>query len=174
MISSRKRKVLILRFSLSLTFFLFSVNNFLNYYRRNTSRPRRQTVQPLLNQRFENESNNLENSIVTFYGPNFYINQWVEIKSWFNFESVVNLKENKTATKLPLCTEIPRNIGTRINVKLTPNGFNATGNTEFEFTKNLMPGGHYRPVDCTARHRVLILIPYKNRLQNLVIRLKTS
>lgn len=29
--------------------------------------------------------------------------------------------------------------------------------------KDLLPGGHYRPDNCTARQRVAIIIPYRNR-----------
>ncbi|XP_068229674.1 beta-1,4-N-acetylgalactosaminyltransferase bre-4-like [Palaemon carinicauda] len=31
----------------------------------------------------------------------------------------------------------------------------------------LEPGGHYRPPNCTARHRVAIIIPYRNRAEQL-------
>ncbi|KAK7485978.1 hypothetical protein BaRGS_00022730, partial [Batillaria attramentaria] len=31
----------------------------------------------------------------------------------------------------------------------------------------LEPGGHYHPPDCRARHRVAIIIPYRNRTQHL-------
>ncbi|KAL3218345.1 hypothetical protein MRX96_031612 [Rhipicephalus microplus] len=32
-----------------------------------------------------------------------------------------------------------------------------------------MPGGHFRPKECTSRHRVAILIPYRNREDNLKV-----
>ncbi|KAL1420821.1 hypothetical protein MTO96_023677 [Rhipicephalus appendiculatus] len=34
---------------------------------------------------------------------------------------------------------------------------------------DVMPGGHFRPKECTSRHRVAILIPYRNRAEHLKI-----
>lgn len=33
--------------------------------------------------------------------------------------------------------------------------------------KYLLPGGHYRPPDCIARHRVAIIVPYRDREKHL-------
>ena len=33
--------------------------------------------------------------------------------------------------------------------------------------KNLLVGGKWKPLNCIARHKVAIVIPYKNRLKNL-------
>ena len=33
----------------------------------------------------------------------------------------------------------------------------------------LKPGGHYRPENCTSRHRVAIIVPYRNRADHLRI-----
>lgn len=35
-----------------------------------------------------------------------------------------------------------------------------------------MPGGVFRPPDCTARHRVAIVIPYRNREEHLKLLLR--
>jgi hypothetical protein len=77
--------------------------------------------------------------------------------------------EIKTSYKVSLCPSEPRFIRSRIQVETPPRDFNATNNytTEFNFTRHLKPGGYYKPLDCTARHRLLIIIPYKNRLSNL-------
>ncbi|KAH6933725.1 hypothetical protein HPB50_017691 [Hyalomma asiaticum] len=42
------------------------------------------------------------------------------------------------------------------------------GDVESEFP-DVMPGGHFRPKECTSRHRVAILIPYRNRAEHLKI-----
>ncbi|KAH7957470.1 beta-1,4-N-acetylgalactosaminyltransferase bre-4 isoform X2 [Rhipicephalus sanguineus] len=34
---------------------------------------------------------------------------------------------------------------------------------------DVMSGGHFRPKECTSRHRVAILIPYRNRTEHLKI-----
>lgn len=33
----------------------------------------------------------------------------------------------------------------------------------------LAPGGHYQPGDCTARHKVAIIIPYRDRVNHLAV-----
>ncbi|KAK7485979.1 hypothetical protein BaRGS_00022731 [Batillaria attramentaria] len=40
-------------------------------------------------------------------------------------------------------------------------------NTTVALNPGLEPGGHYHPPDCRARHRVAIIVPYRNRLQHL-------
>ncbi|KAH7948299.1 hypothetical protein HPB52_020326 [Rhipicephalus sanguineus] len=32
---------------------------------------------------------------------------------------------------------------------------------------HILPGGRYKPKDCTARHRVAILVPYRDREEHL-------
>ncbi|XP_075745827.1 beta-1,4-N-acetylgalactosaminyltransferase bre-4-like isoform X2 [Rhipicephalus microplus] len=34
---------------------------------------------------------------------------------------------------------------------------------------DVMPGGHFQPKECTSRHRVAILVPYRNRTEHLRI-----
>ena len=33
----------------------------------------------------------------------------------------------------------------------------------------LLPGGTWRPTECTARHRVAVVIPYRDRQEHLVV-----
>ncbi|GBP88076.1 Beta-1,4-N-acetylgalactosaminyltransferase bre-4 [Eumeta japonica] len=72
------------------------------------------------------------------------------------------LKDN--ATKLPLCPEMPPDLG--------PIEANKT-EIELDVVERRFPevrrGGRYRPRACAARHRVAIIVPYRDRQQHLAI-----
>ena len=38
---------------------------------------------------------------------------------------------------------------------------------KFQFIKNMEPGGSWKPESCIARHKVAIVLPYRDRLDNL-------
>ncbi|XP_012940795.2 beta-1,4-galactosyltransferase 1, partial [Aplysia californica] len=67
--------------------------------------------------------------------------------------------------QLPLCPLVPPNL----------NGPLATYSDAPEFAEiakqnaGLRPGGRYSPPDCTSRHRVAIVIPYRNREHHLKV-----
>lgn len=86
--------------------------------------------------------------------------QWKEIKSELNLLSK------------SLCSNLPTQISGPVQVKKVPEELTDVFNVSdavFEqyFDKNLELGGKWKPANCVARHRVAIIIPYKNRLDNL-------
>lgn len=74
-----------------------------------------------------------------------------------------NIRINSSAEKL--CPLIPPNLVGYIPTKMDVPSLEAV---ESEFP-DVMPGGHFRPKECTSRHRVAILIPYRNRAEHLKI-----
>lgn len=44
---------------------------------------------------------------------------------------------------------------------------NLTEEVIWKSNKDLMPGGRYRPRDCTARYKVAVVIPYRAREEHL-------
>ena len=75
--------------------------------------------------------------------------------------SITSKDQNTSA----LCPIIPPNLGNRIPINL-----NDTNDNELiALLKSLMiePGGTWRPNTCVARHRVAIIVPYRNRPENL-------
>ncbi|KAL1420820.1 hypothetical protein MTO96_023676 [Rhipicephalus appendiculatus] len=64
-----------------------------------------------------------------------------------------------------LCPIIPPNLVGYIPTKMD---IQSLDDVEGEFP-DVMPGGHFRPKECTSRHRVAILIPYRNRAEHLKI-----
>lgn len=74
-----------------------------------------------------------------------------------------NIRINSSAGKL--CPLIPPNLVGYIPTKMDVPSLEAV---ESEFP-DVMPGGHFRPKECTSRHRVAILIPYRNREEHLKI-----
>uniref|UniRef100_A0A131XKT1 Beta-1,4-N-acetylgalactosaminyltransferase n=1 Tax=Hyalomma excavatum TaxID=257692 RepID=A0A131XKT1_9ACAR len=74
-----------------------------------------------------------------------------------------NIRINSSAGKL--CPLIPPNLVGYIPTKMDVPSLEAV---ESEFP-DVMPGGHFRPKECTSRHRVAILVPYRNRAEHLKI-----
>ncbi|XP_037502540.1 beta-1,4-N-acetylgalactosaminyltransferase bre-4, partial [Rhipicephalus sanguineus] len=64
-----------------------------------------------------------------------------------------------------LCPLVSPNLVGYIPTKMDVPSLDAVEN---EFP-DVMPGGHFRPKECTSRHRVAILIPYRNRKEHLRI-----
>ncbi|CAH2043344.1 unnamed protein product, partial [Iphiclides podalirius] len=73
-----------------------------------------------------------------------------------------NLKMSEPT--LPLCDEMPPDLG--------PISVNKT-EIELDFVETKYPevhrGGRYSPPNCTARHKVAIIVPYRDRQQHLAI-----
>ncbi|XP_029826060.2 beta-1,4-N-acetylgalactosaminyltransferase bre-4-like [Ixodes scapularis] len=66
-------------------------------------------------------------------------------------------------TSLELCPLMPPNlVGRRKVLQQAP----SLEDIEKNFT-HIMPGGRFKPKECLARHRVAILIPYRNREEHL-------
>ncbi|XP_013140943.1 PREDICTED: beta-1,4-N-acetylgalactosaminyltransferase bre-4-like [Papilio polytes] len=74
------------------------------------------------------------------------------------------LNLNTTEPPLPLCEEIPPDLG--------PIPANKT-EIELDYVETkypeVDPGGQYAPPNCTARHRVAIIVPYRDREQHLAV-----
>uniref|UniRef100_A0A182QJK5 Uncharacterized protein n=1 Tax=Anopheles farauti TaxID=69004 RepID=A0A182QJK5_9DIPT len=67
------------------------------------------------------------------------------------------------------CPPIPPNLDGPIDVDVA---FESLAVVEDRFAAKLQPGGQYMPPDCTARNRVAIIVPYRDREQHLPIFLK--
>jgi hypothetical protein len=143
----------------------------------------------------KNETNNNNNQDMNFFINKWTSEEWLEIKNQYNFiyEELANrtfgkadlktiflnnnnihnindnnIGENKYA--LPFCSAVPNGIHKRIKIYKYPENFSATEPELYAFNKgNYMrsASGRWRPALCQARHRVAIIIPYKNRLDNL-------
>ncbi|CAN7976789.1 unnamed protein product [Ixodes persulcatus] len=72
----------------------------------------------------------------------------------------VAVSSNKS---LELCPLVPPNLVGRRNVLQEAPSLEEI---EKSFT-HIMPGGRFKPKECLARHRVAILIPYRNREEHL-------
>lgn len=68
-----------------------------------------------------------------------------------------------TAKPLELCPLVPPNLVGRLKVLREAPSFH-----EMEkMFPNIEPGGRFKPKNCTARHRVAIIIPYRDREEHL-------
>uniref|UniRef100_A0A182WCN3 Galactosyltransferase N-terminal domain-containing protein n=1 Tax=Anopheles minimus TaxID=112268 RepID=A0A182WCN3_9DIPT len=67
------------------------------------------------------------------------------------------------------CPPIPPNLDGPIEVDVA---FEPLSAVEKRFASKLQPGGQYVPPDCTARNRVAIIVPYRDREQHLPVFLK--
>lgn len=81
--------------------------------------------------------------------------------------NVLNNTYGKEGVPLELnqCPPIPPNLVGRIAIKTNVRSLDAVEN---EFP-DVLSGGHFRPKECVSRHRVAILIPYRNRAEHLKI-----
>ena len=92
----------------------------------------------------------------------------IENDDYDEFNSVFRMLFSQST--IQYCSETPSSLnGGRIRIKKPNLKFNAFENNSF-FVKNLnytLNNGRWTPAGCKARHRVAIIVPYKNRLQNL-------
>jgi hypothetical protein len=73
-----------------------------------------------------------------------------------------------TQSSLQYCPSTPSNLVGRIRIKKPNSKFNAFDNKSFPKYKNYtLNADRWMPINCKARHRVAIIVPYKNRLNNL-------
>ncbi len=74
--------------------------------------------------------------------------------------------EIDNAVKLNYCSQVPKQIhGTRLKIDNLSANFSSTSN-DFDFNSTYdyhSVNGRWQPLNCKARHRVAIIIPYKNR-----------
>ncbi|KAL8575362.1 hypothetical protein ACOMHN_048655 [Nucella lapillus] len=69
-------------------------------------------------------------------------------------------KKGNNSTPCPLVP--PNLVGRMTTYKQAPSWTEIAG-----LNPGLEPGGHYQPAECKARHRVAIIIPYRNREEHL-------
>uniref|UniRef100_A0A1E1XG56 Beta-1,4-N-acetylgalactosaminyltransferase n=1 Tax=Amblyomma aureolatum TaxID=187763 RepID=A0A1E1XG56_9ACAR len=80
------------------------------------------------------------------------------------FPTAAHRDSNSTTTPaMELCPLVPPNLVGRLKVLKDAPSFETM---EKEFPQ-ILPGGRYKPKDCTARHRVAILVPYRDREDHL-------
>ncbi|KAL3881285.1 hypothetical protein ACJMK2_027740 [Sinanodonta woodiana] len=77
-------------------------------------------------------------------------------------------KDLSTNSSLQLCPETPKLVG---KLSIASKEIIRLQDVLFE-NKELLPGGKFRPCDCIARHKVAVIIPFRNRYRHLVILLK--
>lgn len=90
-------------------------------------------------------------------------------QDWLNIKHGLErmAKTSTSKPKIKLCDSIPPNLVGKISVQTPPSEFNATLTYSYNFTNGLHNGGKWKPKNCVARHRVAIIIPYKDRADNL-------
>lgn len=100
--------------------------------------------------------------------------EWFEIKNEFNkilsSQRGLLVVDNSSNSSLNVCDLIPKKLKTRIKIFKYPSNFNATTDQINSYNinnYNQTSTGRWKPNTCKSRHRVAIIIPYKNRLDNL-------
>ena len=90
-------------------------------------------------------------------------------KSYIYSVGKASFTQNQThRNNKKLCSEVPGDLIGHINVtQKLPFDYWPTSNYRKDFARQLEMGGVYKPIECEARHRVAIIIPFKNRLLNL-------
>ncbi|XP_041354982.1 beta-1,4-N-acetylgalactosaminyltransferase bre-4-like [Gigantopelta aegis] len=84
--------------------------------------------------------------------------------------SYTSTTPNMTATvstnsSLPLCPLVPPSLVGPLATYTDAPSFEKIA----ELHRELLPGGRYKPAECVARHRIAIIIPYRNREEQLRI-----
>ena len=83
---------------------------------------------------------------------------------------------SKSFVNWKMCDPVPKNLKGNFSLIKAPSNFTAFQYSykpslmilsELSFMNDLKLGGSWEPRECIARHRVAIVIPYKNRLDNL-------
>lgn len=83
--------------------------------------------------------------------------------------SVTFLSKLMTSLGMNACPESPPDLHGPLEVNLTKD---TVAGVESKFRPFLLPGGWYRPVECNAKDRVAIIIPFRDREEHLPILLK--
>jgi len=87
-----------------------------------------------------------------------------------NYKLVKAVAKKNISDRNSLCAEIPRGLLGHFEIQEPPNTFKSfspqvTGN--YSFLNGLQNGGSWRPKNCQARDRIAIVLPYRNREDNL-------
>lgn len=104
------------------------------------------------------------NQQTDFAETNWLDKEWIQIKH--KFRSMLSANATK---REQLCGSVPSKINAQIKIYRYPPDFNATTSELFSSDSNYIRtgSGRWRPAECRPRHRVAIIIPYKNREDNL-------
>ncbi|XP_026817784.1 beta-1,4-galactosyltransferase 4-like [Rhopalosiphum maidis] len=101
----------------------------------------------------------------------------LELKSHANFSDNQTMVDNKNQTTIlknnnvnlvnfSLCPQILPAIDENVNL-LVPDRVNLEDVALQLSRLRILKGGHQMPIDCEARHKIAILVPYRNRMDNL-------
>ncbi|KAK8742505.1 hypothetical protein OTU49_001921 [Cherax quadricarinatus] len=89
-------------------------------------------------------------------------------KSFTNESGSENDQENRKvllSKEKPPCPPVPPKLVGSVKIHRT----SPTLEEQERNHPELEPGGRFRPADCRARHRVAIIIPYRDRIQHLAV-----
>lgn len=102
-------------------------------------------------------------SKTAFYDTSFSI-QNTTLNTTLN-STIFQSKQSSSSSNQ--CSLIPPNLGSRININLTNMSMFEIESRLKASLPELKLGGHWSPSNCTPRHRVAIIVPYRDRDYNL-------
>ena len=81
----------------------------------------------------------------------------------------VNIKFKSNTFHLRYCSPVPSHLHGRIRIHNLPANFSSNSSSDVDLTLGnyIKVNGRWLPSNCRARHRVAIIIPYKDRQNNL-------
>lgn len=77
-----------------------------------------------------------------------------------------NLNNLKINSKSVICDLFPNNLKGRLQLDLKPLGYEEL---DIKYEKSNITGGHWKPLNCLARYKVALVVPYRNRDEQLRI-----
>ena len=83
-------------------------------------------------------------------------------------EKVLDEVEDDSNSSLPRCGEIPSDLQGKVQVNLTVLDMAVVE----QQNPHVSPGGEYSPGTCRTRHHVAIVVPYRDRAEQLAVFLK--
>ena len=91
---------------------------------------------------------------------------WLSPPHLNHVQEASNVSATTNASLTPLCPMIPNGLHGPIKVTLPADIPASWSAIEAQFP-HLLPGGRFRPTHCTSRHRVAIIVPYRDREDHL-------
>ena len=83
-------------------------------------------------------------------------------------ENIIDEDEDDSNSSMPRCPEIPSNLQGKVPVNLTVMDMEKIE----QLNTRVSPGGEYSPDMCRAQHHVAIVVPYRDRAEQLAVFLK--
>ena len=83
-------------------------------------------------------------------------------------EKIIDEDKDDSNSSLPRCSEIPSDLQGKVPVNLTVLDLRLVE----QQNPRVSPGGEYSPDTCRTRHHVAIVVPYRDRAQQLAVFLK--